>query len=212
MIVVWGMWFSIQNRWIFLEDLRNRILNNDAGRTLSFNGYGLAFARLVWRASAYGTSEKATQRMLFGKFISLKHVVWLVTNRSMKRLFLLLWICRSSVLSFPSFFGMSDYLLDWLSIFCLSSDIFSPDEPRSSYRLYDSLFACHSESTFDSFLLWIWMVLLHPVCALSMKWRYWFLGVDGNGVQLALDWLASSGSLNLGVLCERMFLSVNPVL
>jgi hypothetical protein len=43
---------------IIFRGPRNRILNNDDGRTLSLNGYGLAFARLVWRASAYVTSEK----------------------------------------------------------------------------------------------------------------------------------------------------------
>jgi hypothetical protein len=43
---------------MFLEDLRNRTLNNDDGRALSLNGYGLAFARLVCRASACVTSEK----------------------------------------------------------------------------------------------------------------------------------------------------------
>ncbi len=43
-----------------------------------------------------------------------------------------------------------------------------------------------------------------------MKYLYLALSylVDGNGAQLALDWLASSGSLNLGVFCERIILSV----
>ena len=47
-----------------------------------------------------------------------------------------------------------------------------------------------------------------------MKYLYLALSylVDDNGAQLALDRLASSGSLNLGVFCERIFLSVQSVL